>query len=181
VHHQLPALHAAVRDRAEVVFGYRGRERRLQPFGLLARDGHWYVVGHDVEAASLRAYRLDRFDTPEVRVGEPGGFSRPEGFRAAEAFPADARLVGDIGDGARRARVLIDAGRASVVVAQRSGGDLIERRLDGSVVVEVPCVNRAAFRSWLFDLGEEAEVLEPDDVRDEMIGWLRALAERGTS
>lgn len=181
VHDHLPIIHAAVRDRAELGFGYRGTGRRLQPYGLLARDGHWYVVGYDLEASAVRVYRLDRFDTTEVVRGEPGTFTRPEGFRASEAFPADARLVGDAGEGARRAHVLIDASRASVVVAQRGAGELLEQRPDGSVVLEVPCVNRAAFRSWLFDLGAEAEVLGPQDVRHEVIGWLRSLARQERS
>jgi proteasome accessory factor B len=176
-HAALPELHAAIRRRAEVYFSYRGRSRRLQPYGLLARDGHWYVVGHDVDVQERRAYRLDRFDTPEVTSGPENAFERPVGFRAAEAFPADPRLVGEAGEGARRAHVLIDASRAGVILAQRTGGEVAERRDDGSVVLEVPCVNRAAFRSWLFDLGADAEVLGPSEVRAEVVAWLRTVAE----
>lgn len=147
----------------------------MHPYGLLARDGHWYVVGHDVDAGERRSFRLDRFDGPEVRRGESGAFERPAGVRPAEAFPADARLVGDPGDGPQRARVLVDAPRAALVEVQ-VGGDVVERRPDGGVVFDVPCVNRSAFRSWLFELGTMAEVLDPPEIRDEVVTWLRALA-----
>lgn len=176
VHAQLPIIHEAVRDRGELSFSYRGRHRRLHPYGLLARDGHWYIVGLDVEADDVRAYRLDRFDSTEVHRGEPGAFERPPGFRAGDAFPADARQIGEAEGGIEAAVVLIDAGRAAVLMAQRSGGDVVERRPDGAVVLKVPCVNRAAFRSWLFDLGADAEVLGPPEIRDEVIEWLRMLA-----
>lgn len=176
VHEQLPTIHEAVRDRCDISFSYRGRTRRLHPYGLLARDAHWYVVGLDVEAEGVRAYRLDRFDTAVVDRGEPGAFVRPPGFRAADAFPADARQIGEATDGIEQAVVLIDAGRAAVLMAQRSGGAVLQRRDDGSLVLEVPCVNRAAFRSWLFDFGTDAEVLGPPEIREEVIGWLRLLA-----
>lgn len=175
-HVALPAIHGAIRDRSEIEFAYRGRRRRVRPYGLLARDGQWYVVGFDTEVADLRSFRLDRFDRPEVRCGEPGAFERPPGFRPAEAFPADARLVGDHGDGPSTAHVLVDAPRAAVLLAQGTGGEVVERRHDGSIVFEVPCVNGAAFRSWLLDLGVEAEVLSPAAVRDDIVSWLQQLA-----
>jgi predicted DNA-binding transcriptional regulator YafY len=177
VHAQLPTIYEAVRDRCELGFTYRDRHRCLHPYGLLARDGHWYVVGFDVEADGVRTYRLDRFDTSEVQRGEPGAFVRPVGFRAGDAFPADARQIGEADDGIERAIVLIDAGRAGVLLAQRSGGAVVERRPDGSVVMEVPCANRAAFRSWLFDFGADAEVLTPPELRDDVIEWLRMVVE----
>lgn len=174
-HEALPVLHGAVRDRSEIRFDYRGRQRHVQPYGLLARDGHWYVVGLDVEVGERRSFRLDRFDTTEVRCGSPGAFERPPGLRPADAFPADARLVGEVGAGPVVARVLIDPPRAAVLAAEGTAGDIVERRSDGSVVFDVPCVNRSAFRSWLFDFGAAAQVLHPEEIRDEVIGWLQAL------
>ena len=43
------ALFEAVSRRAPITFSYRGGTRRLQPYGVVLRWGHWYVVGHDVE------------------------------------------------------------------------------------------------------------------------------------
>lgn len=177
VHESLPTLHGAIHHRAEITFRYRGRHRHLRPYGLLSRDGQWYVTGWDGEAGALRSFRVDRFDDPVVEVGEAGTFERPADFRASQAFPADAREVGDPGHGPRTAQVLVDGSRAALVVVQGGGGEIVERRVDGSVVIEVPCVNRGAFRSWLFEMGPEAEVVGPPEVRAEVIGWLQALAQ----
>jgi hypothetical protein len=119
---------------------------------------------------------LDRFDHPDVRCGDPGAFERPADFRLTDAFPADPRLVGDLADGPVTAHVLVDSPRAAVLLAQGTGGAVVERRSNGSIVFEVPCVNVAAFRSWLLDLGAEAEVLSPPEVRDQIVSWLRRLA-----
>jgi predicted DNA-binding transcriptional regulator YafY len=48
------------------------------------------------------------------------------------------------------------------------------RHADGSVEVDVPCGNLAAFRSWLIGFLEHAEVLSPPDVREHVIEWLEA-------
>lgn len=181
VHDALPTLHGAIQHRAEIGFRYRGRLRRLQPYGLLSRDGQWYVTGWDRDADALRSFRVDRFDDPAVEVGDPGSFERPTDFRASQAFPADAREVGDPGDGPRTAQVLVDASRAALVVVQGGGGDVVERRDDGAVVIEVPCVNRGAFRAWLFDLGPDAEVVGPPEVRAEVVAWLQALSQASPS
>jgi predicted DNA-binding transcriptional regulator YafY len=56
------------------------------------------------------------------------------------------------------------------------GGDAVVRRdPDGSIDVEVPCANLDAFRSWLFGLGLHAVVLDPPDVRADVVQWLRTM------
>jgi proteasome accessory factor B len=45
--------------------------------------------------------------------------------------------------------------------------------------VRLPVVNRAAFRAWVIDLLDHAEVLSPPELRADMVAWLDAVA--GTS
>lgn len=169
----LPALREATAARAEVTFGYHGSARRLQPYSLLLRQRFWYVIGHDVDHDELRTYRVDRFDDSPV-IGEPDSFERPDGFDPREAFPADPKMLGD--EPAARALVWVGAVRADAVERELGPAAVRERRDDGSLVLEVPCANEEAFRSWLFGLGAHAEVLAPSDLRAAIVGWLRALA-----
>ena len=47
---------------------------------------------------------------------------------------------------------------------------------DGSILVRVPCANLPAFRSWVLGLLDDAVVLEPPEVRDDVVQWLAAMA-----
>ncbi|MEH0109823.1 WYL domain-containing protein [Tersicoccus sp. MR15.9] len=84
-----PLLEAIVRRRP-VSFGYQRPEaeapqtRRLQPWGIGNRFGHWYVVGHDEDRDAERTFRLSRMTTPVV--SRPGTYTIPEGFTVAGAL-----------------------------------------------------------------------------------------------
>lgn len=168
----LPALREASAARAEVSFGYHGSPRRLHPYALLLRERFWYVIGHDVDRGEVRTYRVDRMQG-EVAVGEPAAFERPAGFDPRTTFPTDPKLLGD--EPAARAAVLVDEPRAHAVELELGPAAVLERRPSGAIVVEVPCANLDAFRSWLFGLGRHAEVLAPADVRAAVVEWLRAM------
>ena len=83
----LPALgplHQAVRDRAIVRFGYRGRRREVEPYGLTFKFTAWYLVGRDKTApdAGLRRFRVDRFEDAPV-PGSP----KPSSCRPGSTCP----------------------------------------------------------------------------------------------
>ncbi len=172
----LPALFEANTTRAPARFTYRARQRTLDPYGILSREGRWYVVGHDHDAGELRTYRVDRIEGT-VEEGEPDSFDVPPGFDPGAAFPADAKLVGD---GALvDARVWIGPSRALAMAAELGDAAVVERRRDGSIVFAVPFANPWAFRSWVLGLLDDAAVLDPPDVRDEIVAWLRAISTGG--
>jgi len=80
-----------------------------------------------------------------------------------------------------RAEVLVDAPRAGWVVEQLGEESVLERRDGGAVVVALEVVNRAAFRTWVLELLDHAEVLAPAELRDEMVTWLVAIASSGAT
>jgi proteasome accessory factor B len=169
----LPQLFAGNSERATVSFGYRGRPRRLDPYGLLARSGFWYVMGFDHDAGEVRTYRVDRIEGPVV-PGPGGAFEIPAGFDPADTFPADAKMVGE-GE-VVSARVWISAAQAPTVVRELGEAAVAERRPGGDLVVTVPYANRWALRAWVMGLVDDAEILEPGDLRAEMVRWLDELA-----
>lgn len=170
----LPVLFQAVADRAVVRFPYRAQARSLEPYSLLARNGVWYLVGRDCDKDEVRTYRVDRMEGA-VTVGEANSFERPEGFDPRSVLPADTKQMGATDGELRTASVWVSAERATGVVRELGDDAVLERRSDGSVVVDVPCANPMAFRHWLFELLEHAEVLGPPDVRAELVAYLEAL------
>lgn len=168
----LPLLFDAYRRQAEVRFSYRGGPRRLWPFGIVFRNGHWYGVGHDPDRAATRAFRADRIEG-EVDLGEAGGFERPPGFDPSSALRGEPWRFGD--EQPVEARVRVRLPQAAWVTAEVGEEAVVERAADGSVVVRMGVTNRSAFRSYVLGLLDSAEVLGPPDLRAEMVAWLESM------
>jgi proteasome accessory factor B len=171
----LPVLREAVAQRTMVTFRYRDVAREVDPWGLLLRDGFWYLIGFDHARDDRRTFRIDRIEGDVAGI-DGRTFERPAGFDPRDALPADPKQIGAGADAAREARVLIDAPRATAAVADLGEHRVIVRRGDGAVEVDVPCGNLPAFRSWLLGFVEHAEVLAPDDVRRHVVDWLESVA-----
>jgi proteasome accessory factor B len=84
----------AIAKRQAVTFAYRASGettvvgRHLQPWGVVSRRGRWYVVGHDLDRAAPRAFRLDRI------VGAVGTHGPVDSFEIPDDVDT-ATLVGD--------------------------------------------------------------------------------------
>lgn len=169
----LPLLRDAVARRMSVALRYRGLDRTVDPWGLVLRDGFWYLVAFDHARGERRTFRIDRIEG-DVRVLDGASFERPEGFDPREAVPTDPKMIGAT-DVVPDARVWIDAARAPAAVAELGEHRVVARRADGSVEVDVPCANAPAFRSWVLGFLEHAEVLAPAEIRDDVVAWLQAV------
>ena len=67
--------------------------------------------------------------------------------------------------------------RQAPLVRHSIGPDRIdEERPDGSVVVGFDVTNRDGFRSFVLSFLDHAVVLEPPELRDDIVAWLEALA-----
>ena len=167
---QLASVFGAVAESRTVTFGYRGEARTVDPYRLAFRNGYWYLAGFDRDKQAERSFRLDRLDGPAA-AGPAGAFERP----AARATRPPAPW--EMGDEEEvTAQVLVDSDQAERVIAELGTEAVVERRADGSVVVELRVTNRAALRSWVLDRLDRAELLGPPALRDELIAWLEALA-----
>jgi proteasome accessory factor B len=169
----LAELFDAVARRAPITFEYRGETRALDPYGVVLRWGHWYVVGHDRDRDAPRAFRVDRIEGPP-EVGGASAFEPPPDVDPGAFLRADPLTYGE--DQPRTARVLVDEPRADWVVEQLGEEAVTEHRADGSVVVELSVVNREAFRTFVLGLLEFAEVLGPEELRADVVAWLAAIA-----
>lgn len=165
----LPALRDAVARRAVASFRYREVDREVEPWGLLLREGFWYLVGHDRSRGDRRTFRVDRI-VGEVEVGEAGAFERPA-VDPRRLVPTDIDLLTD--RASPEAVVRVGPARADAVVAEVGADRLVVEHPDGSVEVRVGWANAEAFRSWVLGLMEHAEVVSPPEARAMVRDWLQ--------
>lgn len=162
-------------QRETVRFDYRpaGRDpasRTVDPYGLVHRRGRWYLVGHDHDRGERRAFRLDRI-TGEVRtVGGPGAFEPPP---ASEITTDD--VVPAPRDGTPEVATVAAAPEVAWQVARRARGGGTEAA-DGTTTFTVAVGDRDAFRSWVLGFGPDLLVLEPAELRDDVVAALRRMA-----
>lgn len=174
----LAVVHDAVRDRAELRFGYHGRERRVEPYALSFRRAAWYLVGRDLTAdgpsGQVRTFRLDRFES-EPAAGEPGGFEPPGDLDLA----SEIQLLPFAADGAEDLPVAdleIDGRLAHQVAALVPDSAVSAWGEHGSVRLSLPVGDVAAFTSFVAGLGDAAVVHGPASLREAVVERLRAVA-----
>lgn len=166
---------AAIGERRTVRFAYRGEERRVDPWSLSFRRGHWYLAGFDHARGGERLFRLDRVDGDLRAEGQRAAFERPAGAAAA---PPPAWRIGE--DEEIAAELLADPDQARFVREALSGEATETQNADGSVIFGVAVRNVAAFRSLVLDFLDHVEVLSPPQLRAGFVAWLEA-AEAGAS
>jgi proteasome accessory factor B len=169
------AVFAAVTQQRELEFEYRGTRdeaparRQLQPWGIVSWHGHWYVVGHDLDRAAARMFRVSRIvGSPEVAERT---FVRPEGVDlrklAASLAPPEPQ------------------GTATVRVRHGSG-EVLRRRArqvrpvdEAWVEIELPYGSASSLADELVSFGPDVVVLGPDEVRSGVVRRLAAVAGGG--
>jgi proteasome accessory factor B len=82
----------------------------------------------------------------------------------------------ELGDGEIiRARIKIGAAQALWARAHLGEGAVVQREEDGSIVFGLDVRNVDAFRSFVLGFLDRAEILEPAELRTDMIVWLDGI------
>lgn len=163
-------LFQAISERRRVRFNYKDRERRVAPYGMGHRRGHWYLVGGTNRGE--RMYRVDRMEAIRIE-DEANAFERPAGFKIKTFLESEPWEAGS--DDAVPAVIRFSAEIAWWAAKQLGAGSARETN-DGDLEVTVPVANREAFIGWVLSFGEGAEVLEPEELRQAVIRRVKGIA-----
>ncbi|HCA87913.1 MAG TPA: WYL domain-containing protein [Streptomyces sp.] len=165
-------LMLACRDRRPVAFDYRKANaarpevRHIEPWILECCRGHWYLAGWDRDRQAERVFRLSRI-TGKVR-------SRAAAFTAAVPDHVTVRetverWAGEIATSTARIRLRAEAGyplRARALSVRESAVGWDE--------LEIPYGH--GLDAWLVEFGPDVVVLEPAELRADVLERLRAVA-----
>lgn len=171
----LGPLLSSLLERRQISFGYEtaGGERstrRLEPYGLVHRRGHWYVVGRDIDRDSPRSFKASRIEPPITQLD--GSYEVPADFDVDAHVPAEAW---DVTDGETAlATVRFDRGlrwwpEQNMPAATSREGD------DGSLDVEIPISRIDALVTWAVGFADGIEILAPPEARRAVLEHLEPL------
>ena len=168
----LAALFSAVTEQRVVDFVYSGKSRVVAPYGLVHRRGHWYLVGPERPAGTVKVFRIDRLSGLSVG-GEPHAFARPEGFRSGDAIP---EAPWEAGPGDAQAVVRFDPSVAWWARRQLVGGSVVTELEDGSLEATLNVANPEAFIGWMLSFDDGAEIVAPDELRARLVERVKGVA-----
>jgi proteasome accessory factor B len=159
---------AAVADRKQVSFRYRGRQgessRTMDPYGLVHRKGAWYLIGLDHSSGGQRSFRLDRVagEIHQVDPSHPGPeFEVPSGFRPQAALETPPFLQGDV---VAAARVRFSPSTAWWVGREAPWLELTAGQ-DGGGETTLGVTDVEGFLDWVLWYGDGVEVVGPATLR----------------
>lgn len=163
---RLHVVHAALGERRELRFDYRGEPRRVHPWQLSMRRGQWYLLAMDLDRSEPRRFKLQRFTSDPVARGRAGAYEVPDELPAGEEAVVQTALVAlhdDVPSELRRS--------ARPATAD---GDLPE----GFTAFEVPAENLHLLASEVCALGDGAIALAPEELRTRVVDQLQGVASR---
>src|SRR5688500_17620978 len=167
----LAVVQTAMAARRKVQLSYRGggnteaSQRTIRPYSLVVASGAWYVLAWCEVAEGTRSFRLDRI---EAAQGLEEGYEIPATFSVDEHL--NDRKVLRVGE-PRRMRVRYSP-RIARWIAEREG---VEADEDGSLTMEHPLADVQWGVRHVLQYGPDAEVLEPADLRADVVRRLTGL------
>lgn len=174
----------AISQRRAASFRYRAasdgqvRTRRVWPWRIAARGGGWYLLCHDLERDAPRVFRLSRIEGRVRLSGPAGAFEVPPGLDTD-------RMLGRSREVPMRTALL--AIRPERAAELRTRGKQIDEpgagrtfpREDPRDVVEVPFRSVYGMGAHLAGYGAAVLVLDPPELREEVLRRLRLAAGTG--
>ena len=173
----LQRLRAAISAERRVRLDYRDRggtvtSRDVDPLGLVAKAGIWYLIAHEPEKG-YRTFRAQRILGAD-ETGET--FVRPADFDLEAHWSASVASIESRSAGTFDAVVRVRPHALAVLTAYWEFTLLAEE--SGASTLRVAFPNRDIALSQILALGDELEIVEPLELTREIVDYARAVVER---
>jgi len=145
---------------------------KIDPLRFFDREGGLYVFARATSFGEIRVLAVERI-LKLTATGE--SFEGPAGFDPAALLETAFNLTFD---DPIAVKVKISADQARYVKERRwAAKQSIVEHEDGSLTLEIETSGRWDVKRWVLGFGADAEVLEPADLRAEIAGELKVMAE----
>ena len=180
---RLSKVETAIFRRKTILFEYYtiGRDaeekRKVDPYHLLFRGGQFYLIGYSHERDDVRVFRVSRI---RGKVGYSSkaehDFNRPEEF---DPRSYATRTDWQLGDPVASARIWL-SNRIDWLALRHFGHAGKSTHVDDGVIFETEYSESRQLLSWILGLGDQARIVEPDELAAEARERLELVVERHT-
>lgn len=141
--------------------------RQIEPYYLIFRWANWYVWGFCKEKEDFRLFKLNRMD--KVRIVEQVFVKRQ--------VPMPDLTNEKIFPGGIRVKALFEPEYKWRLV-EEFGTSCFREMEDGKLLFEADYTNRENLLTWLLTFRDKVELLEPEDIRAEIIESAERIREK---
>jgi predicted DNA-binding transcriptional regulator YafY len=179
---RLAKIETAIFRNKTITFDYYTMERdetgarKVDPYHLLFQGGQFYLLGHSHERDALRVFRLSRIRAKVAYATKAEhDFRRPDDFDPRDyANRADWQF----GEDAIPAEIRISERIAWQVERHFGRFGEIRQEEDGEITLLTDYANSRQLASWVMRLGENAQVISPPELAEEVAERVERLAQR---
>ncbi|MCK5437016.1 MAG: WYL domain-containing transcriptional regulator [Desulfobulbaceae bacterium] len=145
----------------------------IDPLHFFENEGGLYIFVNTTSYGDIRVLALERIQNLEITLDT---FSYPEDFDPEEKLNTAFDIVYD---DIIEAKIRFNQDQARFIKERDWAADqkIIEEK-DGSVVLAIKTSGRWDVKRWVLSFGVHAEVLEPENLREEIIAEIEAMGQR---
>lgn len=159
---KIELIQDAIEERKHMTFHYYAPNgdsvRTIEPYYLVFKWSSWYVWGWCIAKKDFRLFKLNRMDAL---------MKEKEGFAPMDVSVPDLS-VQKIFPGKIKVRALF-SGDSKWRLIEDFGIHCFTEEEDGSLLFTTDYTDRESLLQWLLTFGDKVKVLEPVDVRDELV------------
>lgn len=170
-------LARAVLECRELRFEYRKidsdewEKRALRPFHLADFEGGWYVIGYDLDRKARRTFALQRVKAARVLQTR---FLRPSDFSLSDHLGGSFGVWHHPEDKGKKHRIRLQfTGWAARMASERRWHPSQETKWLGkkedTLEMALELCSFEEISRWILSWGPQVEVLEPEELREELI------------
>lgn len=165
---KIELIRAAIDVKKELLFTYYSPSgesvRRIEPYYLIFRWSSWYVWGFCKMREDFRLFKLNRME--DVRVSE-------EVFVKRKADVPDLNDEG-IFPGGIKVKALFEP-ECKWRLVEEFGTECFRETENGKLLFQADYTNRENLITWLMTFREKVELLEPEEIRAELIACFERI------
>jgi len=159
---KIELIQDAIEERKQITFHYYGPRgssvRRIEPYYLVFKWSSWYVWGWCGERKDFRLFKLNRME---------GLLKNETGFLPRKA-PVPNLSIQKIFPGKIKVKALF-ANEAKWRLIEEFGIHCFTKKEDGTLLFTADYTDKESLLCWLLTFGAKVKVLEPAEVREELI------------
>lgn len=173
----LDALLVGIEDRRAVFLTYQSLRATepvtydIYPYGLVYHRGALYLVGRAPQHDAVRHWKVDRIEDAQLTEFV---FPKPDGFDLQTHLSKSFGVFHSDGDVQVKVRFAPTVARY-VSESQWHESQRLLPQKDGSLVAEFRLSDTEEIKRWVLSFGQHAHVLEPDQLRREMVEEMESL------